>query len=96
MSETYVPQPIDTSSIALDPEVAGLARRLIVNVHEVWAKQRIDDGWTYGPERDDDKKEHPCLVPYDDLPDSEKTYDRIMVTEVLKSAIALGFVIRRA
>lgn len=70
-----------------------MATKLAVNAHEIWAQQRIDEGWSYGPRRDDEVKEHPCLVPYDDLPESEKDYDRVMVTEALKGAIALGFTI---
>lgn len=93
MSHTYDPKPIDTSDVELDGEVAELATKLAVNAHEIWAQQRIDEGWSYGPRRDDEVKEHPCLVPYDDLPESEKDYDRIMVTEALKGAIALGFTI---
>lgn len=96
MSDTYEPSPIDTSHIEFDEDVADLAETLAANAHEIWARQRIDDGWTYGPKRDDDKKEHPCLVPYDDLPESEKEYDRIMVTEALKGTLALGFTIERA
>lgn len=93
MSHTYDPNPIDTSDVQLDEEVAKLAARLAVNAHEIWARQRIEEGWSYGPRRDDDAKEHPCLVPYDDLPESEKEYDRVMVTEAIKGAIALGFTI---
>jgi RyR domain len=95
MNETYVPDPIDTSEIELDEDVAELLSKLIVNAHEVWARQRIEDGWSYGPRRSDEAKEHPCLVSYEDLPESEKEYDRVMVTEALKGAIALGFTIKR-
>ncbi len=96
MNRTYVPNPIDTSEIELDEHVAELLSKLIVNAHEVWARQRIDDGWSYGPRRDDEAKQHPCLVAYEDLPESEKEYDRVMVTEALKGAIALGFTIERS
>lgn len=92
---TYEPQPIDTSGVVFDDEMAGLAERLAVNAHEIWAQQRIRDGWTYGPTRDDEAKEHPCLVPYGELPKSEQEYDRVMVAEALKGAIALGFSIER-
>lgn len=93
MSHTYDPEPIDTSDVELDEEVADLVARLAINAHEIWAQKRIDEGWSHGPRRDDEAKEHPCLIPYDELPESEKEYDRIMVTEAIKGAIALGFTI---
>lgn len=93
MSHTYDPKPIDTSDVQLDEDLVELASRLAVNAHENWARRRIDEGWSYGPRRDDVTKEHPSLAPYDDLPESEREYDRIMVTETIKGAIALGFTI---
>lgn len=95
MTDRYVPQPIDTTDVELNEDVAGLISRLAANAHEIWARQRMDDGWSYGPRRDDTAREHPCLVPYDDLPESEKVYDLRMVTETLEAAIALGFTIER-
>ena len=92
----YEPSPIDTSGIALDMMQRELVERLAENAHDVWARQRLADGWSYGLFRDDAHKLHPMLVPYDDLPESEKIYDRILVEQVLKSAIALGYsIIRR-
>lgn len=61
------------------------------NVHETWAKQRIADGWKYGPVRNDATKEHPCLVPYDELDESEKVYDRTTAGQTLKLIMKLGF-----
>jgi RyR domain len=87
----YDPQPIATGTVSLPREVLDLSEKLAENTHDVWARQRIEDGWTYGPMRDDANKRHPCLVPYDQLPDSEKVYDRKMVTESLKAILALGF-----
>lgn len=74
---TYIPKPIDTSEISLTPELQELTEEMARNVHEVWSQTRINDGWTYGPERNDAQKKHPCLVPYDELPESEKEYDQI-------------------
>jgi hypothetical protein len=88
--EPYVPHPIDTSDIKLD-ELKPLLEELASNAHEVWAQKRIEDGWTLGPQRDDAKRKHPCLVPYDQLPDSEKEYDRALVNQTLKTTIALGY-----
>jgi ryanodine receptor 2 len=92
---SYVPKPIDTSRAQLSDELLALAEKLAEHTHDVWARQRIADGWSWGPRRNDDKKETPLLVPYGDLPESEKDYDRTMSIEVLKSVIALGFRIER-
>lgn len=87
----YKPQPIDTSAVDLTPAQRELIELLAQNAHDVWARKRIADGWRYGPSRNDDKKTHPCLVDYDQLPESEKDYDRVLVAEVIRSALALGY-----
>ncbi|MCA1818241.1 MAG: Ryanodine receptor Ryr [Acidobacteria bacterium] len=91
----YAPEPIDTSRVRLDAELLALCERLAKNNHEVWARQRIRDGWRYGRARDDARKEHPSLVPYEELPESEKEYDRNTVLETLKATAALGYRIGR-
>ena len=92
MSEqTYTPHPIDTSSVELPDELLELVEKLAEHVHDVWARQRISEGWTYGEKRDGDLKKHPDLVPYADLPDGEKTYDRNTTTETLKVILSLGY-----
>lgn len=65
------------------------------NVHEVWAEARVREGWSYGPERNDQFKTHPCLVPYEALPESEKEYDRNTAISTLKLIMKLGFKITR-
>jgi ryanodine receptor 2 len=65
------------------------------NVHDVWAESRISQGWTYGPERNDALKHHPCLVPYEDLPEVEKAYDRDTAVGTLKLICKLGFKITK-
>lgn len=92
----YRPHPISTSGVELSPEVQGLSEQLARNAHEIWARQRLTEGWKWGPRRNDAAKEHPCLIPYDDLPESEKVYDRAMVTETLKSILALGYQIEKS
>jgi hypothetical protein len=87
----YKPRPLDTSQIALNREVEELTEMLAKNAHDNWAQQRLLEGWSYGPNRNDTSKEHPCLVPYEQLPDSEKEYDRKSVVETLKAIIALGY-----
>jgi len=87
----YEPSPIDTSGVTLTDEIVDLTERLAENTHDLWARQRMAEGWRYGPKRDDTTKKHPDLVPYGDLPDSEKEYDRKTAMETLKAIIALGY-----
>ncbi len=91
----YKPNPIDTTHIMLPEEIVGLMEKLAENTHEVWSSQRIKDGWTYGEKRDDAQKTHPCLVPYEDLSEIEKDYDRIISANTLKMIYALGYEIKR-
>lgn len=87
---TWRPEPIDTSGVELGPELQALGERLARNVHAVWARTRIEQGWRYGPRRDDARREHPCLVPFDDLPDAEKEYDRRVAVCTLRALLAMG------
>lgn len=91
MNTEYVPAPISTEGVTLPVELDALIERLAENNHDHWARQRIEDGWTYGPRRDDSLKTHPDLVPYGDLPESEKQYDWISVVETLKVILSLGY-----
>ncbi len=87
----YMPHPVDTSSVTLSDDVLKLTELLAKNAHEVWAQERMAQGWKYGPARSDAKKEHPCLVPYEDLPGSEKEFDRNTAMETLKAISAMGY-----
>lgn len=91
----YIPYPVDLSGIELPSELNELAELMAKNVHEVWAQTRISQGWTYGEERNDDKKTHPCLIPYEELPESEREYDRNTALSTLKLIAKLGFKIRK-
>ena len=91
MNATNAPHLIDVSGVELPQELAALAETLAENVHDTWAKGRMDDGWTYGPVRDDATKQHPCLVPYADLPESEKDYDRATAISTLKLICKMGY-----
>ena len=91
----YTPQPMDTSDIQVPEELNPLLEAMAKNVHEIWAQERINQGWTYGEKRDDNKKLHPCLVPYEDLPEEEKEYDRNTAIGTLKLILKLGFKISR-
>lgn len=91
MKNNYVPQPMDTSDIQLPEELNVLIEQMAKNVHEVWAQSRIKQGWRYGNERSDALKQHPCLIPYEELPEIEKAYDRDTALETLKLISKLGF-----
>lgn len=86
---------IDTSKVELTDDILELTELLAKSVHGRWAAQRLSEGWTYGPERNDTRKETPVLVPFEDLPESEKEYDRKTALETLKAIIALGYVIEK-
>lgn len=87
----YTPHPIDTSDIQLPEELNPLLEAMAKNVHEIWAQERMNQGWIYGEKRDDTQKHHPCLIPYEELPDDEKVYDRNTSVETLKLILKLGF-----
>ena len=91
----YEPYPIHLDDITLDEDLSELQEAIAENAHEIWAKARTDQGWTYGPERNDQKKETPDMVPYCNLPESEKLYDREMAMQTLKLVKKLGFEIKK-
>lgn len=91
----YIPKPVDTTDVVLPEELEQLIEQMARNVHEVWAEARIRQGWTYGELRDDEFRTHPCLIPYEELPEEEKEYDRHTSIETLKLILKLGFVINR-
>ena len=94
-SNNYTPTPVDTTNIQLPEELMALAEAISKNVHEVWAQNRIREGWTYGPVRDDQKRQTPCIVPYDQLPEEEKAYDRNTAFGTLKFIVSQGFEIHK-
>lgn len=87
----YIPQPIETIDVWLPIELGKLIEQMAKNVHEVWAESRISQGWVYGEQRDDEKKTHPCLVPYEELPEEEKEYDRNTAISTLKFIMKMGY-----
>jgi ryanodine receptor 2 len=92
---SYQPQPIDTSEIQLSDDLLELTERLAENAHDHWAQLRMKEGWSWGPKRDDSAKQHPDLVSYAELSESEKEYDRKTALETLKAILALGYSIQR-
>ena len=93
--QRYQPQPIDLSHIRLPEEMEALTESLAKNIHEVWAQSRISQGWKYGKKRNDDLKIHPGLVPYEELTEQEKQYDRDTALSALKFIINEGFSITK-
>lgn len=89
----YKPNPIDTSDIVLPDELLELTEKIAKNTHDVWAVGRIKEGWKYGEKRDDTNKLTPCMVEYEDLPDSEKEYDRNTSLETIKLILKMGYTI---
>jgi hypothetical protein len=87
----YTPRPIDTNHILLPTELHPLIEKLAENNHEEWSHRRMKDGWVYGAQRCDEKKHHPCLIPYEELPESEKEYDRISALATVKLLLVLGY-----
>jgi len=95
MKNKYIPQPLATGEVELSKELLELTELLAKKTHEVWSAQRLSKGWKYGPERNDRTKQHPGLVPYEELSEVEKAYDRNTALEALKAITLLGFEIRK-
>lgn len=89
----YCPQPFQSDQIELPERLEDLIESLAEKVHDAWAAQRIEEGWSYGPERNDTRKENPCLVPYEELPDSEKEYDRLTAKQSIAAIVELGYTV---
>ena len=93
--DPYTPQPIDTSEVRLSDELVGLTEKLAENIHELWARTRIEEGWHFGQKKSEVMKTTPNLVPYAELPEEEKQYDRQSAMETLKTIVGLGYRIER-
>ncbi len=91
----YQPKPADTSEIQLPEELLDLTEKIAENVHDVWAVQRMAEGWSYGDQKDVEHKKTPLLLPYQELPESEKEYDRNTAMETLKLIVKMGYMIRK-
>lgn len=91
----YIPSPVDTSDVKLSSQILELTEILARNTHEVWAKERIKDGWTFGNEINNKLKTHPSLVEYEKLPEEEKDYDRNTALEAIKLLVHLGYRIEK-
>lgn len=92
-NQSYRPSPQDVEGIRLSDDLTALSETLAENTHEVWAQARFSEGWRFGKNRDDALKHHPCLVPYSELPESEKEYDRRTALNTLRLVSKLGFLV---
>lgn len=95
MKTNYTPQPMDTSTQKLPEELGTLVEKMAKNVHEIWAQTRINQGWTYGEVRNDELKQHPCLIPYEELTEEEREYDRNTAIGTLNFILQSGFKITK-
>ncbi len=96
MNTKYIPHPIDTSEVVVPFDLEKAIEQLARNVHETWAQGRIEEGWTYGPKRNDVLKQHPSLVEYDELSEEEKEYDRVTAIGTIKLVLKLGWKIEKS
>ncbi|XP_054861875.1 ryanodine receptor 3-like isoform X4 [Amphiprion ocellaris] len=87
---SFIPAPVETSQIVMPPHLEKVRDKLAENIHELWGMNKIELGWSYGKIRDDNKRQHPCLVDFSKLPETEKNYNLQMSTETLKTLLALG------
>ncbi len=94
-TKIYNPTPVDTGDVILPAELLALTEKIAENVHDVWATGRIAEGWIYGKYKNPERKTSPCLIPYDELPESEKDFDRNTAMETLKLIVKMGYEIRR-
>ena len=92
---SYLPKPVNTDHITLSDDLLQLTEQIAENVHDVWAASRISEGWTFGPKRNDVLKETPCLVPYSEMPEVEKEYDRNTALQTIKLILSLGYSISK-
>lgn len=87
----YEPKPIETEKVTLPTNIHALTEELAKSTHDNWSLGRLREGWTYGKSRNDELKQHPGLVPYEELSEGEKDFDRVTTMETLKAIYALGY-----
>lgn len=87
----YKPEPLDTTDVDLPDELRQLSRKLAEHAHDVWAAARVSEGWTYGAQRNDVQKEHPCLIPFDQMTEPEQVFDLRFADEILKAILVMGY-----
>ncbi|MBO4761043.1 MAG: Ryanodine receptor Ryr [Bacteroidales bacterium] len=90
-AKAYKPAPADLSDVTLPASLTELTEEIAENTHEVWSANRMAEGWTWGPVRDDAKLQHPNLLPYSELAEADKDYDRATAMNAIKLIVKMGF-----
>eukprot|EP00057_Strongylocentrotus_purpuratus_P023442 XP_011677916.1 PREDICTED: ryanodine receptor 3-like [Strongylocentrotus purpuratus] len=91
MSNGYKPAPYNLSTIHLNVKMEKLVELLAENAHNVWAKDRIAQGWTYGLSEETSYKRNPQLVPYNQLNDQAKKLNRDTASETIRTILGFGY-----
>ncbi len=94
-ANTYLPSDVDLTDESLPKDLLELKEQIAEHLHDVWATERQSEGWTYGRERNDRTLQTPDMVPFAQLLESEKRYDRLMASETLKCLLDLGYKISK-
>ena len=95
VAKLYRPAPLDLSDVRLPDSLMELTEAIAENTHEIWSRNRLNEGWSYGTERDDAQLKHPDLLPYSDLTEGEKEYDRATAINAIKLIVKLGYKIEK-
>lgn len=90
-SNGYKPAPLDLGAIILTPRMEELVDQLAENTHNLWAKERIQQGWTYGLNEDPDLHRSPHLVPYSKVDDAIKKANRDTASETVRTLLVYGY-----
>lgn len=88
--ETFDPKCIDIFSVKIDAELEAAVDAIAFNAHEVWSIDRLQNGWIWAETRDNNQKHHPLLKPYEELSESDKSYDKDLAFGTLKAIVAIG------
>ena len=89
----YKPAPLDLSAIELNVKMEELVDQLAENTHNVWAKERISQGWTYGLNEDVEKRRSPHLVHYANVDEAIKVANRNTASETVRTLLVYGYVL---
>ena len=76
-------------------DIKDILEEVAAEIHNVWMRERIRDGWTWSEASDSTKKTHSSLIPYSELPESEKNYDRRTALVTIKCLMDKGFTIQK-
>lgn len=91
MDLIFIPKVIDTQNIDMSNNLEMLRDSLAENMHELWSMSRIEDGWIYGEEHDEQSLTHPYIAPFAMLPPLCKKYKLDLATKTIKTIIGLGY-----